>query len=293
MPVDKTELAKDLETPEYQELVRTTLAQKEFIIRTKVEDQEYTTRVKTDTLEKDLPAKIAEVHNGYDKDIKATFGADRLANEKTFDYLKRVGKEKVDAIAELEEKIRKGDTSGVREREQELARIEIAKRDTKIQELEGVAGAAVKNAAISLDYTEIKKSFKKATVPGFHRIEESILTEARQRSKVAEDGKLYMLEADGTYSKDVAFNKITVADFLRKEFVDYIEKKDPKGGLGQGGKAEKVDPTELTVDNFPMKEGIRTKGELMDYMLELGLVRGSAKFNEIYGKFAKKLTVLV
>jgi hypothetical protein len=303
MPVNKEELIKDLETPEYQTLIKDTLTKKEFVFQDKTEHAAYLDRVKKDVIEKELPAKVSEIYGAIDKDIKETYGVDRETNEKTYDYLKRVGKMKLSdleksslKIKELEKAIADGDQSGALKKklEDEEARfkLEIRKRDEKIGELEKKTQVTSKTADVKLLYGDLKKSFVKQLPPMFGRAETAALDEAINNSTI-KDGKLYMTNSDGSIRKDSSYNEITVEDFLKVEFKDVIETKNPKGGAGSGGGnggGGGVDPKEMKPDNFPMKAELKTRGDLMEYMETLGLKRGSKQYDDIYKKFSEGMT---
>jgi flagellar hook-basal body complex protein FliE len=296
MPVSKEELLKDLDTPEYQTLIKEALTKKEFVIQDKTEHQSYLDRYKNDVLEKELPNRIKTIYDNIDKDVKETFGVDRDPNEKTYEYLKRAGKTKLSAleqsqqkIRELEEAISKGDGTAAMKRklEEEQANFqrELKKREDKIRELEQNHSIVQKTADVKLLYGELKKGFIKQLPPLFARAEAAALDEAI-RNSVAQDGKLYMANADGSIRKDSSYNEISVEDFLKAEFKDVIETQRKAGGAGsEGGKGDPKDPKDITDENFPMKSDIKNKRELTDYMLSLGIKQGTEQFRKIWVKY--------
>lgn len=294
MPVSKEELVKDLETPEYQTIVKDALAKKEFVIRDKAEDSSFLDRYKADVIEKEIPSKIKEVYDKLDIDIKTTFGVDREANEKTYEYLKRAGKVKLTAldtsaakIAELEAAIAKGDTSAAMakklETEQENWKKKSREYETTIQKLQTENQVTSKAADVKLVYGELKKTFVKQLPALFARAEAAALDEAINNS-IVKDGKLYMANADGTIKKDSKYNEITVEDFLKAEFKEVIEEKKTQGGGGSDPKAggDGTDPKDLNAKNFKKPDNIKTKATLTDHMLSLGLKQGTAQFNDIW-----------
>lgn len=297
MPVSKEELIKDLETPEYQAVVKETLAKREFVVQDKTEHASYLDRFKTDVIEKEMPTRVKSVHDQYDKDIKELYGVDREPTEKTYDYLKRAAKTKLgelqsssDKIKELEEAIRKGDSSGALQRrlEEEEARYKktLGERDQTIESLKKQGEVTSKTADVKLLYGEIKKGFVKQLPPMFARAEAAALDEAI-RNSVARDGKLYMSNSDGSIKKDASFNEVTVEAFLKQEFKDVIETQKKQGGGGSqgGGGDPPTDPTKYTPETFPMREELKTKAALMDYMLSLGIKQGTPVFQNIWKKY--------
>lgn len=302
MPVSKEELAKDLETPEYQQLVKETLAKKDYIVQDKTEHSQYLDRYKNDVIEKEMPARVKAIYDNIDKDVKETFGIEREPNEKTYDYMKRAGKATTTALTQSSEKIRqleeaiaKGDTSAAmaKKLEEEEAKFKrlLKDRDTKIAELEQQTQITGRQADVKLLYGDLKKSFVKQLPPLFDKAEKSTLDEAIRYSTL-KDGKLYMTNADGSIRKDASYNEISVEEYLRQEFKDVIEQKKSAGGAGSppgpGGNGA-PDPKAMTPENFQMKPDIKTKAALMDYMISLGLKRGEKNFTLIYQKYGLNL----
>lgn len=298
MPVNKEELAQDLATPEYQQIVKEALAKKDFVIQAKDEHQQYLDRFKADVLEKEMPTKVSELHSRYDKDIKDLFGVDRETNEKSYDYLKRAASAKLtelnssaQKIRDLEQAIATG-TGGKAlqaklEQEEQRFKTLLKERDSKIQELEQKSTITAKSADVKLLYGDLKKSFIKQLPPLFERSEAAILDEVI-RNSVIKDGKLYMANADGSIRKDGSFNEVTVESYLRSEFKDVIEQQKKTGGAGSppsGGADPGLDPKALKPDNFPMRDDIKTKAQLTDYMLSLGLKQGTPEFMAIWKKY--------
>jgi hypothetical protein len=302
MPVDKTELAKDLETPEYQGIVKEALEKKEFVIRTKADETAYLDRFKTDVIEKEIPTRVKGIHDQYDKDIKELYGVERAQDEKTYDYLKRVAKGSLTKLGEfegkvktLEEQIKKGDPTGALAKQLEEAenkyKAELSKYETKVKELETSQTRTEKRAAVSTIYAGIKIGFKKELPALFSRTEKAILEEV-EASSVLKDGRLFMANPDGTIRKDAQFKEISVEDFLRTELKEVIDSGRNQGGSGSGGGGTPpagVDPSTITADNFEMIADIKTKDDLMSYMLKLGLKRGEKVFNDIWNKHSKNL----
>lgn len=301
MPVNKDELVKDLETPEYLGLIKDTLTKKNFVIQDQTENQAFLDRYKKDVIEKEIPGKIKEVYDYLDKELKETSGIDRESNEKTSDYLKRVVKTKSEAInqsagkiKELEAAIAAGDTSAAMKKrledEEQRFKVLLSKKDKELEDLRGETVRTRKAADIKLIYSEIKKGFIKTLPPLFATAESATLDEVI-RSSVEKDGKLYMANADGSIRKDSGYNEITVEDYLKGAFKEVIETRRPAGGGGSGGDTDPgTDPTKLTEENFPMRADIKTKGALMDYMISLGLKQGTPQFNKIYAKFGLPMT---
>lgn len=305
MPVNKEELLKDLETPEYIGLVKETLSKKNFVIQDQAENAAFLDRYKKDVIEKEIPLKIKEVYDFMDRELKETSGIDRDTNEKTSDYLKRVVKAKGEAveqsarkIKELEAAIAAGDTSAAMKKrledEEQKFKLLLSKKDKELEDVKGEAVKYRKAADIKLIYGEIKKGFIKNLPPMFATAEAATLNEV-VNSSVEKEGRLYMANPDGSVKKDASYNEITVEDFLKAAFKEVIETKKTQGGGGSGGNGADpgTDPSKLTEDNFPMRADIKTKAALMDYMISLGLKQGTDQFTKIYAKYGRPMTVSV
>lgn len=309
MPVNKDELAQDIATnPEYQTIVKTELAKKEFVIHDKTEHTAYLDRVKSTTIEQELPkqldAKISETYSRIDKDVKELYGIDRNTNEKTHEYLKRAAKTRNDELAsskatiiELNEAIKKGDPTGVwskkLEETQQLYQSQLAAKDQEIEGVRKQAGGLATKAKIDLTFVDIKKDFKKALPPMFDITQEAILSSVSSQVKTGEDGQLYMIDAAGAWVLDGTFSKVPLTNYLRDKFKDVIEIKKIVPGSGSHQEPPPdIDPTKLTLETFPMKPSIKTKPELMDYMNSIGLKRGTTEYNRIWGKFSVNLATV-
>jgi hypothetical protein len=306
MPVNKEELAKDLETPEYQTIVKETLAKKDFIIRTKDEETGFLDRYKTDVIEKEIPKKVADIHNQYDKDVKELFGLDRNQNEKSYDYMKRAASAKLselqtyaDKVKGLEEQIKKGDPTGAIAKKLEEAEAQyknqLEAKDKELGDLRNKMSTTEKRSAVDTVYAGIKSAFKKDLPALFARTEKAILDEIYGRAGWSDVGGkqvLVLMNPDGTVAKDGSFNPITVESYLRGELKEVIEEKKAQGGAGSSGAPDpnagkKSD--EITKDNFIKPETVKTRDDLMTYMLSVGLKRGQNNFNEIWSTFSKDL----
>jgi hypothetical protein len=164
-------------------------------------------------------------------------------------------------------------------------------KDEELKTYKQQSEHATKSADIKLIYGELKKSFVKTLPPMFTRAEAAALDEAI-RNSVYKDGKLYMANPDGSIRKDASFNEIPVEDFFKAEFKEVIETQKKQGGAGSppGPGDPTVDPTKLTPENFPMKDNLKTKADLTDYMLSLGLKQGTPAFNLIWKKYGLPMT---
>lgn len=293
MPVDKAELAKDLDSPEYQELVKSELAKKEFVIQDKATYNSTLEKFKTEGAHE----QIKVVHDKYDKDIKDLFGIDRTTNEKSYDYLKRAAGEKLTGLTKqidtLNDQIKKGDPTGVLakklEEAENLYKTVIKEKDDAFNKLRGEADQAGKNVALTSIYAGVKSLFKKELPPMFAEIEKSVLNELLKDS-VLKDGVLYLGEA-GVPKRNKAFEEVKMEDHLKEKFKDVIDVKRIAGGGGSGagnGNEGKIDPNTYSKDNIVVPENVKTKSDLVGHLNELGIPRGTKQYNDIYSALSKK-----
>lgn len=295
MPVNKEELAADLATPEYQELVKKTLSEQKFVIRSAEEESAFQENFKKDVIEKEIPTRIKAVHDQYDKDVEELTGLKREQNEKTYDFVKRairINKESgatlQQKISELEKKIADGDNSGATKRLLEEAenkyKASLKEKEELIERLQNESRTTKTQALLSQDYAGIKSKFKATLPPLFDRTEKAILSEAQSLAVIGEDGKLYVSDGQGGIKKDGSFNPVLMADWLRNEFKDVLDAGTPAGGAGSKGGDPNAgtDPEKITAENFQIPAHVKSGGELIEYMLELGLKRGSDQFNKIW-----------
>lgn len=301
MPVDKTELAKDLATPEYQTIVKDELSKKEFIIRTKDEENAFQDRFKTDVIEREIPGKIKAVHDQYDKDTKELFGIDRNQDEKSYDYLKRAAKAKLNdyeglktEVTTLKEQIKKGDPTGTLQKQLEeaenKARVALEEKDKRIAALENEGSLTKKESKLINEYADIKATFKKELPPMFSITEKAILDNALKNSTL-KDGVLYATNSDGSIKKDASFKEVTVKDDLAVLFKDVVDSGKKQGGAGSGGGFQKgdVDPSTVTADSFILPDNIKFRNDLMTHLIELGIPRGTKQFDAIWAKHSAGL----
>lgn len=306
MPVNKEELAKDLATPEYQDIAKTELGKSNFVVRSKDEEATFQNNYKKDVIEKEIPTRIKAVHDQYDKDVEEISGLKRDKDEKSYDFVKRALKANTGdsaglkkEIEDLKLEIKNGDKTGATAKllkeTEEKYKTSLLEKDQLIAKLQGDTSTYQKENLLTKDYADIKRTFKKALPDMFEKTEKMILSEALSLG-VIEGGVLYkgeQREGKLVIAKDASFNPIKMADYLKVEFKAVIETAPPpKGGTGAKGGLTglETNPDEINADNFVMPDTIKTGGELMDYMLEQGLKRGTPAFDGIWEKFRPQLS---
>lgn len=297
MAIDKAELATELEkNPEIEKVATDALVKKGFVIRDKATDTTFMENYKKDVIEKEIPGKIAEVHGQYDKDIETALGVKKDANEKSYEYLKRASKVKLEElngkITEYEKTIReKGDPSGILQKKieaaEEKARVAIADRDKQISDLSAKTELTTRQMMLNTQYAELSKTFKKELPPLWDRTARIVLEDIL-KTTVMKEGVLYVGDGQGGVKKDASFNPIKVEDHLKAEFKDVIDVKREQNGAGSkgGGTGDStLDPETITKDNFIMPPTVKNQSDLIDAIVAAGIAKGTAKFNDIYNKF--------
>lgn len=296
MPVNKDELVKDLDNPEYLNLVSETLKKKEFTVQSKDEHNTFRENFKKDVIEKEIPERINQVHNQYDKDVTELTGLKRETNEKTYDFVKRALKaNNSDALKkevdELKKQIAEGDKTGATQKALQEAESKYQKslgeKDELIKKLQTENATSRTQSLLTNVYAGVKGKFIKTLPPMFDKSEKAILAEALGMAVVGDDGELYKGDGKGGIAKDTSFNPIKMVSHLEKEFDGVIDKAKKGGAGSKGEKDDKggIDPDQITADNFVVPETVKTGGDLMDYMMEIGLKRGDKKFDEIWNKW--------
>lgn len=304
MPVNKDELIKDLDNPEYVEVVTKTLATKKIEV---LDEKAKTTLLenhKREVLEKDMKVEVEKIHSQYDKDLAEVFpGYKRESNEKTYEAMKRVGKQTIEQlntkITQLEADIKKGDPTGALTKKlqetEELAKKTIGELNIKITELSKGNEEANKTAKFAEVYGGVKAKFIK-TLPAMFNQTEKALNASILANAVLKDGVLYVGDGSGGIKKDASFKEITVEDQLLGEYKDVIDTRKTQGGAGSGAGGGKppanqgADPSLITKDNFEMPATAKGPDDLMSHLLELGVPRGTKNFNEIWSKYVDPKT---
>lgn len=309
MAIDKIELATELEkNPEIATVAVEALQKKGYSIYDKAKHDEFMANIRKDAVEKDLPAaigkEVSKIHTQYDQDIEIALGIKKTdPNEKSYDYLKRASKTKLDElggkIADYEKTIReKGDPSGILQKKieaaEERARIAIEERDKKITELTTQNSSALKSITLNNSFAEFSKTLVKTLPPMFERTKKIILDEILT-SSVLKDGKLYQGDGTGAIKKDAAFKEIPIEDLFKEEFKDVIDVKRTQGGAGSKGEHRTnadPDPSQFTVDNFTMPP-VTTQREVDDAIMRAGVPKGSKVYLELFQKYALGITHVI
>jgi len=239
------------------------------------------------------------IHSAYDKDLKEIYGESsdllkpRDGETKSYHVNKRIHKEQLQTIKELQEKLAKGDhkdfyESKIKETETKY-QLSIAEKQKELE--------ALKKEILG---SQKESKFSEAFNPLLSRIDPSILSDdmfkdassaikeyVLNNSKM-EDGAFVMVGKDGMVLKDASFKPVTVAAYLEDRYKSKF-KKDDQGGAGTGGGTKPVgNPSAITTENFNPGD-VKTKADLMKAIVGVGIPAQSPKFFEIFAHFQQKL----
>lgn len=240
-----------------------------------------------------------EIHSAYDKDLKEVYGESsdllkpRDGETKSYHVNKRIHKEQLQTIKDLQEKLAKGDHKDFYEgkiRETETkAQQAIAEKQKELESLRNVILGSQKES-----------KFMEAFTPLLGRMEPSVLSDDLFKDASAtikdfvlsnskmEDGQFVMVGKDGMVLKDSSFKPVTVAAYLENRYKSKFKKED-QGGAGTGGGAKPTtNPNEITVETFNPGD-VKTKADLMKSIVGAGIPSQSPKFFELFAHFAQKL----
>lgn len=255
--------------------------------------------------------RIGRVYGDLDKDIAETFKVEKRPGEKTYDYLKRVGREsserlttlneqagKVDAVKaerdrlEAQLKDGKGDEAlkqKLRDAEQKIENLnkkyqtEKKEWETKQQELSN----RVSQIQITTEFDrasaglQLKPEFDEQTKQGLVELaRHRILQKYKPDFKENEQGKTQMVfrKPDGELllNQEKGLNPMQAADLLTKELQPYLGKSQEGGG----SKPPKGKKTIDLPDVSSAKTQVEADEIIMSTLMQRGLTRGSKAFTE-------------
>lgn len=259
----------------------------------------YTKEEYESALGTEIGKKTNEIHSAYDKDIKELTGKDKAGTEKTYDYLKRAVGEVLTArqtkIGELEAAIAGGNTDPTLKAK--LADLE--KKEAEWQKERGTFTATLFEKDVLRDLSLGQVGIKlKDSVP--ESVRKLVLQNAEQKVLAMAKAQTVDGKTSIVYMKDgqVALNdKREAADagyLLREELkaADVLDTGHPgAGGGGGGGNPPKagVDDKGHVIVPDQLPADVKNQGDLIDYLVKLGVPKDTVQFDKAFGKFADKL----
>jgi hypothetical protein len=257
--------------------------------------QEYQTAVGAE-VDKQIGAKISEVHSAYDKDILELTGETKGGTEKSYEYLKRavggVLTTRQTKIADLEKAIAEGSTDPTLKAQ--LA--DLQTKEAAWKEKEKTYGTTLfeKDVLLDLRLGQVGIKLNEALPKSLQQLalenaEKKVLGMAKAQTVEGKTSIVYMKNGEVVLKDGVA---ATAGDLLREELKDVLDQGQggagggagggQGGGGGKGGKVTVPDALPATV---------KTQSQLIDYLLQLGVADGTDDFDAAFDKLSKGLPI--
>ena len=228
-----------------------------------------------------------------EEDVRSLTGIEKAsADEKYYDYNKRaLDSLKKEAHAAKEEaNALKGKSNITAEERQQLeaAKASLAESNKKIADLESghkseivrlKAGNQILNEVAPIRSTFVKG--QQGVEKAVELLHAATLEKMTASAKISDDtGQLIFIGKDGKalLNQDSSFK--TASQIYSEEMADFIDK--GKKGAGAGGN----DPNQNPVN---MPQGVKTRGELIDYLRSKGFAKNTKEFTAEYDKLSKNL----
>jgi len=251
-----------------------------------------------------IAPKISELHNKYDEDIHSVLGVRKNADEKTYDFLKRTlsemkaeRDERIAKIENLEKAVK--DTTGKEALEQAQRELEsvrnkhnsaISEWESKYQELEGSTHMMKINNELDKGLTGLVFKDAKLVPEDVRNIHINVVK--GELAKIAEfvDGKMVFKNDQGEIIRDEKLNPLGPKEILKDRLKAILNEGREQKGPG----IDKNEPVIKTKDGkidvtLVVPDSVKTNADLMTFMLESGLKRGSKEFSAAYAKYSEGL----
>jgi len=251
-----------------------------------------------------IAPKISELHNKYDEDIHSVLGVRKNADEKTYDFLKRTlsemkaeRDERIAKIENLEKAVK--DTTGKEALEQAQRELEsvrnkhnsaISEWESKYQELEGSTHMMKINNELDKGLTGLVFKDAKLVPEDVRNIHIDVVK--GELAKIAEfvDGKMVFKNDQGEIIRDEKLNPLGPQEILKDRLKAILNEGREQKGPG----IDKNEPVIKTKDGkidvtLVVPDSVKTNADLMTFMLESGLKRGSKEFSAAYAKYSEGL----
>jgi hypothetical protein len=253
-----------------------------------------------DEFESELGTRIGkktnEIHSAYDKDIQELFGTVKGGTEKSYEYLKRAAGEALttrqNKIAELEQAIKDGATDPTLKAQL----TDLQKKEVAWQEKEKGYGTTLfeKDVLLDLRLGQVGIKLNEALPESLRRLalenaEKKVLGMAKPQTVDGKTSIVYMKDGEVALKDGKA---ATAADLLRDELKDVLDagqQGQGGGGNGNGGPKTGLDKDGNVIVPDALPADVKTQGDLMDYLIKLGVPKDTKQFDTAYGKFSDKL----
>jgi hypothetical protein len=266
--------------------------------------------------------RIGELHGQYDKDLKETFGMERNQGEKTYDYLKRVGKafqdqngsdtlkKQIEDLTKERDELKKSVTDG---KGDEQLRKDLADVQNRLSGLQSQYNKEKKDWESKVQEKEKEVLLTRVenvldqSITGLKFRDEKLIPES-VRKLVIQTAKKAVLDAgtpdwvdDGKGGKMLVFrdangmtinnpnntlNPYTAQELMMEHLKDIIEPNKPNTGAGGKGVPGATTTTSLDLT------GTRSQNEADDrittFLMAKGLARGTEAFESEYSTIRKE-----
>lgn len=274
-----------------------------YAVRSTAEETEYLKNYETNVIGK----KTSEFANNIEKDILETSGVAKLENEKYHDYMKRVITENKTKLGTMESELKtlkesSGGSAGEKSRITQLENAiaaekagyteKLTAKDTEIHKLKT-------SYAIEKDLAPLRVKYQPGIPASIAAIfEQNVISTLIPKIKDI-DGTLVVLGEDNNPVLDATtFKPKTLAQVLEESMADILDKGKQQTGAGTAGGdgGAGADQTGLVKDAegkvtsvASVPADVKTRIQLTDHLLKLGLTVGSKEYNDAMAKFGEKL----
>ena len=236
---------------------------------------------------------------GFDTDFAQESGIAREANEKTQAYAKRIIGALKSAttplqtkITELETAIAAGNGNATMQAQLDQYKQKETEWQTKQQDYDTRLFQAdvrgdVKLGRVGLKFTEgLPKSLVELAIG---EAEKKIVAMATPQTAGDQTTIVYMENGKVKLGKDN--QPATAADLLQEQLKDILDTGvEGAGGGGQGGqRPPKVDASGNVVVPDALPDTVKNQGQLIDYLVGLGVKKDTDAFDKAFAKFSDKL----
>lgn len=276
-----------------------------YVVRNKDEDSEFMTNYENQIISK----KTSEIANGIERDVAEVFGEPKLENEKYHDYAKRAILSSKQKLTDLDKQLKEAkEAAGTNGSVTEKARIkqledailaEQKTAGTKIEEKDKEIHKLKSSFAIERALAPLRTKYKPGLPESVISVFEANIIEKLTNSMKEVDGQIVILDEKGEPVLDKNTYKIkTIAQVLEENLSDILDNGKQQAGAGTtesgqnplnsaGGAVKDAQGKITAVTSVP--SDIKTKVQLTNYLLKLGLTIDSKEYSEAHAKFGENL----
>jgi hypothetical protein len=274
----------------------------EFEVFTGTEHTTYLDNFAKTEVEKRIGDEVGKIHTQYDDNVFEILGERKTGSEKTYNFIKRKLKELKDASGstpQLQEQIKKleddlknksGDEQLKRDYEKLKGDYNSDKENWDKKTQEYIRSQEAMRVEIQLDAAAAKLQFKEE-IPQSVR---AILID-NAKAKLLPSGKiiekeLIFVDAEGATlrNKNNALNPYTAEELMKNELKDVLGEKTVITGTGVKPTLQKDKDGKDTI-TVSIPDSVKTKVNLSDHLMSLGLTQDSKEYQAAYEKYSEGL----